>query len=274
MGGAGGLSALPLVAGAVAPLLGRAGTQAGTQAGAQAGVGAGQITSPVTPKPTFMEGLKTMATKPETILGAGSLLASMAPKTPQFQMPSSVAELQSKLMSGQALSPLGQQARTELSRIMTATPTELFPTATDEYYNAALRRTRESYAEAGKQLDAAYNVAGVYGSGEHLAEKAKLQENLARTESALAAETEQRRFELAKTQQYQALQDSLGVDKDTMDDLVGLTGLSVQTAAIMYGAQTADVQAIREALGTLGVEMILKGQGITKQGGVTINLAK
>ncbi len=261
--------------------------------------GAGQVTPTVAPTTVAAPAtaaapaaapfsLKSLVT-PQNILGAGSLLASQAVKQPVFQMPESVELIRSKLLEtqdvineatgevtkGGGLTEVGKQARIELANIMKSTPTELYPTATDEYYNAALRRTRESYAQAQKQLDAAYNLAGVYGSGEHLAEKAKLQENLARTESALTAETEQRRFELARNAQYQAIQDSLGVDKDVMDDLVGLTGLDVQTAAMMYGAQVQDVQQIRESLGTLGVELLIRGTtGQMKTGGININLGQ
>lgn len=255
----------------------------GVQAG---GRPVGGITPTATPGATtpaaatggILEKVKGLAT-PQNILGAGSLLTSMAPKTPKFEFPSSVNDLRSKLMAGEGLSPLGQQARTELSSILSSAPQELFPTAGDAYYDAALRRTRENYASAQKEMDAAYNLAGVYGSGEHLAEKSKLMEELARTESALAAQTEQRRFELAKTEKYNAIRDALGVDRDTMDDIVGLTGLDVQAAAMMYGAQVEDVQSIREALGTLGVELMMRGTtggglqtGDQTGGGININL--
>ena len=238
-----------------------------------ASTGAGGVS---TGTPSLIKGIGEKAGEfiksPTNILGAASMGASLLPKTPQFEMPSYVSDLQSKLTQGEALSPLGQQARTSLSEILASKPSELYPTANDEYYNAALRRTRESYEQAARQIDANYNLAGTYGSGEHLAEKAKLQEQLARTESALFSETEQRRFELARTAQYQAIQDSLGVDKQVMDDLVGLTGLDVQTAAMVYGAQAADIQAIRESLGTLGVELLMRGTGVKQDGGVNINL--
>ncbi len=273
------LSTAPQTLGIGQSILGSAmGAGIGSQIGQAPKVttqGVGQIT-PVPPTPAAPFSLKSLVT-PANILGAGSLLASQGIKQPTFQMPESVEMIRSKLLATGAeggLTDIGKQARLELGNIMKATPTELYPTATDEYYNAALRRTRESYAQAEKQLDAAYNIAGVYGSGEHLAEKAKLKENLARTESALAAETEQRRFELARNAQYQAIQDSLGVDKDVMDDLVGLSGLDVQTAAMMYGAQVQDVQSIREALGTLGVELLVRGttgKGM-QTGGININL--
>ena len=267
-----------------ANLLGSPSGLVGPATEAQAAKGAASLAQvPVSPvsggvagagTPSLMEGVGKSLIKPETILGAGSLMASQAPKTPQFEMPSQVADIQAKLMQGEALSPLGQQARSELSKIMASKPSELYPTANDEFYNAALRRTRQSYATAEEQLDAAYNNAGMYGSGEHLAAKAKLKEELARTESGLAAETEQRRFELARTAQYTATQDALGVDKNVMDDLAGLTGLDVQTAAMIYGAKTADVQAIRENLGTLGVELLLRGQGVQKSGGLNINIGQ
>lgn len=240
---------------------------------------AGQVvpSTPIAPAgKTLLEQAKELVNLPN-ILGAGSLMASTVGKTPQFEMPSQFTELQNKLMSGQALSPLGQQAQTELSNILKSTPSELYPTANDEYYNAALRRTRESYAEATKQLDAAYNVAGVYGSGEHLQAKADLQEELARTESAMAAEIEQRRFEMGVNAKYQAVQQALGVDQNVMNDLLGLSGLSVQTAAAMYNANVADVEEIRKALGTLGSELLIRGttgQGMKGTTGININLGQ
>ena len=219
------------------------------------GVGAGgtQTTSGI------MSGIGKLAT-PQNILGAATLGSSLLPKTPEFKMPSYVSDLQSKLMAGQTLSPLGQQARSELSSILSSTPQELYPTANNAYYDAALRRTRTAYEEAQKNLDAAYNVAGVYGSGEHLAAKAKLQQQLTNAESDLYAQTEQRNFELARTEKYNAIQTALGVDAATMDDIVGLTGLDVQAAAMAYGADAADVQAIRDALGTAGIELLLRGK--------------
>ena len=199
---------------------------------------------------------------PQTVLGAGSLLASSAPKAPVFEMPSSVGDIRSKLLSPEGeggLTPVGQQARLELGNILKSQPQELYPTANDAYYNAALRRTRENYAIAEQQLDAAYNNAGMLNSGEHLAQKAKMKEELARTESALASETEQRRFELARSDKMEAIQKALAVDRDTMDDLVGLSGLDVQTAAMMYGAKVEDVNSIRQALGTAGSELLIRG---------------
>lgn len=235
--------------------------------------------APTPPKPSFMDKVGEFATQPSNLLGAGSLAASMAPQTPQFEMPSSVGDIRSKLLSPEGgLTPLGQQAQLELGNILKSQPQELYPTANDAYYNAALRRTRENYAIAEQQMDAAYNNAGMLNSGEHLAQKAKMKEELARTESALASETEQRRFELARTAKYQAIQEALKVDKDTMDDLVGLTSLDVQTAAMMYGAKVEDVKSIRDALGTSGKELLLRGttppgyqQGL---GSVNISLGK
>jgi len=241
------------------------------QTNVKAGVGGGI-------EKTGEKNLFQKLTSPENILGTGLVGASMLPKTPTFQMPSSIEDIRRKLLSGQGLTPLGQQAQAELQTILKTPASELYPTANDEYYNAALRRTRENYTEAQKQLDAAYNLAGVYGTGEHLAAKAKLQEELARTESALASETEQRRFELARTEKYNAIQQALGVDAATMDDLVGLTGLDVQTAAMIYGANVQDVQQIRQALGTLGTELLIRGTqkpGVfTGTGGININLGR
>ena len=59
-----------------------------------------------------------------------------------------------------------------------------------------------------------------------------------------------------------------------MDDLIGLTSLDVETAARAYGARVEDVKQIRESLGTLGIELLLRGttgKGM-QTGGININL--
>ena len=285
-GGAGGLAASPLlgatlgagIGSTLAPTTLPSVPLTGTSAGLPPIPTAGQVAPAATPltgaiPKTFMEQAKGLVT-PQNILGAGSLLASTMGQQPQFTMPSQFTELQNKLMAGQALSPLGQQAQMELGNILKSTPTELYPTANTEFYNAALRRTRESYAEAAKQLTAQYNLYGVAGSGEHLQALSDLQEELARTESALYAETEQRNYELGMSQKYSAIQQALGVEQNVLNDLLGLTGLSVQVASQMYFADVNDVTELRKALGTLGSELLIRGTtGQMKGGqGVTINL--
>lgn len=221
--------------------------------------GGSQVTQSQTP--SFTKQISDFASKPSTVLGAGSLLASTAVNSPKFEFPSEFYDLQSKLKSGESLSALGEQAKSELSKILSAGPTEFDPEKKQAYLDSVNANIEKNYELAQKQLDAVYTNAGVYGSGEHLAEKAKLQEQLAKAKSGIAAEFEKDLFQYGSSQKYQAIQDSLGVDKQTMDDLVGLTGLSVQAAALAYGAKVEDVMAIRESLGTLGTELILKGSG-------------
>lgn len=239
------------------------------------GIGGGaQAAVPAAVPKTLMENIGAFASQPTNLLGAGSLAASMAPKTPQFEMPPIVSDLRGKLMAGEALSPLGQQARTSLSEIMAAKPTELYAPAKDEYYQATLRRTRSAYEEAQKNLDKAYNAAGVYGSGEHLAAKDKLAQQLTNAETDLYAQTEQRNFELAQTEKFKAMQEALGVDKDQLSDIVGLTGLDIQTAAMIYGAQVEDVKQIRESLGTLGIELLSRQGKMQGTPGININVGQ
>lgn len=240
-----------------APLLGN------VQAGA--GGGSSILQAPVVKAPaTSGFSFKELIT-PNNVIGGASLLGSIATPSPQFQMPDSVEELRKKLIEGQGLSPLGQQAQAELGNILRSSPQELYSPANDAYYAETNRVIDEQYGQAKRQLDAAYNNAGMLGSGEYMAELNKLMQAQANAKSAFAQTENQRRFELARTDKYRAIQDSLGVDKNTMDNLVGLTGLDVQTAAMLYGAKVADVQAIRESLGTLGVELISRGQSPNQQ---------
>ena len=227
--------------------------------------------------PPIPKTLKDLVNVPN-VLGAGSIIGSMGAQQPEFQMPSTVEDIRKKLIEQTeegkgGLTEVGKQAQLELGNILKSTPQELYAPNKDAYYEAALRRTRLSYETAKKNLDAAYNLAGVYGTGEHLAAQDKLAQQLTNAEADLYAQTEQRNFELARTAKYSAIQDALQVDRDVMDDLVGITGLDVQTAAMIYGAKAADVTAIREALGTLGAEMILRGTtGAGKQPNISLSL--
>lgn len=252
--------------------------------GVNTGTGLAASGNPAAPaSKTLIEQAKGLVNVPN-VLGATSILGSMAAPQPQFEMPSTVEDIRKKLLEQTQVDPVtgemkqggltevGKQAQLELGNILKSTPQELYAPNKDAYYQAALRRTKTSYEEAKKNLDAAYNIAGVYGSGEHLAAQDKLAQQLTNAEADLFAQTEQRNFEFAQNQKYQAIQTALGVDKDTMDDILGLTALDVESAARAYGAKVEDVKQIREAMGTLGVELILRGTtGAGKQ--PTINFA-
>lgn len=198
---------------------------------------------------------------PGNVLGAGSLLGAMGQQTPQFQMPDSVEELRKKITEGQGLSPLGQQAQSELGTILKSTPQELYAPANDAYYAETNRTIDKQYAQAKQQLDAAYNNAGMLGSGEYMAELNKLIQAQANAKDSFAQTENQRRFELARTDKYRAIQDSLQVDKNTMDNLIGLTGMDVNMAASVYGVKASDVEQMRNLLGTAGIMAITNSQG-------------
>lgn len=215
-------------------------------------------TAPTAPSSGFS--FKDLAT-PANIMGAGSLMGAMGQQTPQFQMPDSVDQLRQKIMAGNGLSPLGQQAQTELGNILKSSPTELYGTGNDAYYAETNRVIDEQYGQAKRQLDAAYNNAGQLGSGEYMAELNKLTQAQANAKSSFAQTENQRRFELARTDKYRAIQDSLGVDKTTMDNLIGLTGMDVNMAAAVYGVKSSDVEQMRNLLGTAGIMAITNTQG-------------
>lgn len=272
---AGGATLTPLAPTGQAPLIGQTPPVGAAPTTVGAPTAPGAVPGGITPAaPTGILGRAAEALKsPQTLLGLGTSAAGLIPKTPEFQLPASVSQLQQRILSEQGLTDIGQQARGALQDILSTPASERFPVASDDFFDATLRRTRESHERALEEIDAAYNRAGVLGSGEHLAARAELNEQLARTESQLAAQVDQRRFELARTEQYQAIQEALGVDKQVMDDLVGITGLDVELAAQIYGAKVADVNAIREALGTLGSELLIRGLGPQTPGTVNINPA-
>lgn len=152
----------------------------------------------VAPTPTGLGAIAKRLVSPEGLLGAGALMAGAAPKAPEFEMPPRIAELEEAFLTQGGISEIGIAARGELLKTLQARPEELYPVADDAFIEASLRGTRESYERAAEQLDKNYNIAGVYGSGEHLAAKDKLREELAQLESDFMALEQNRRFTMAQ----------------------------------------------------------------------------
>jgi hypothetical protein len=112
-------------------------------------------------------------------------------------------------------------------------------------YTRAKRALEEGYTDARTELDTIYNQAGMIDSGEYRDAVAKLETKKADANELLAAQ----------------------IDEQTMNDLLGLTNLDVSIAAAKYGADAADVAALRQILGTAGGTMLssgLKGLGVTQ----------
>lgn len=257
------------------PGLGAGNTTAGlgTSAGSAIAPATSAVTQPATQAAKSAFSFKDLVT-PSNVLGGGALLGALGQQTPQFQMPDSVEELRQKILSGNSLSPLGQQAQGELSNILNSSPQELYAPANDAYYAETNRTIDKQYTQAKSQLDAAYNNAGQLGSGEYMDQLRKLNEAQANAKDAFAQTENQRRFELARTDKYKAIQDSLGVDKSTMDNLIGLTGMDVNMAASAYGVKANDVTEIRKLLGTLGTNALFPPQQVSLLGGNNANASQ
>lgn len=204
---------------------------------------------------------------PKNILGAGMTLASTMGKQPEYPEVD-IESLRTSLLSGEGISPLGQQARAKLSSIMSAKPGELYPTGTDAYYQSAMRQTEVAYQRAQESLAKRYNMfdPNYQQSGEYQELTRRLDKELADVKSDFAIQEEQRRFELSRSQQYQAVQQALQVDEATMRELIGLTGLSIDQAAKKYQVAVDDVNEIRKALGGLGGQLISSGLQTSNQG--------
>jgi hypothetical protein len=237
------------------------GTGIGVRGGAGAGGGAG------TQAPTTLGAkLGQVLTKPETILGGAGVLGSMAIKQPAYpELPVDVEGIRTSLLSGEGLSPLARRARTSLTEIMNKKPEELYPVAKDAYYDAALRQTRLAYQRAQEALAKRYNLVdpNYAQSGEYQELARRLDTELANIETDYAQTEEQRRFELARQTQYQAIRDALNISDRDMQTLLGLTGLSIEQAAAEYNVKAQDVDELRRALGGLGGQLLVSG--ITSQ---------
>lgn len=240
-----------------------------SQAGNLFGATAPQVATETIGKSLF-SGFKN----PQTILGATSILGSTGLSAPQFEMPASVSEFKNSLLAGKGFSQLGAEAQAQLQKALETDPTKL-PETTDQYYSSIVQKIDENYDLAAQQLDAQYNQLGMYGSGEHLAAKQNLQNDLAQTKSSIYAEIANDQYKFATQQKFQALTTALNVDAGTLAGFLELAALDVNLAAQQYQMSVEDVNAIKGYMGDIGMQLISQGLGLPAgfgSSGTTINI--
>jgi len=193
--------------------------------------------------------------QPQNLLGVGSMIGSAVPQTPEYEAPSFVGDLTSRMLGGKAVSEIGQRARGELTDVMGREGVwgEQMP---DEYFTTATRRVDESYDQAEKDLVKRYKHYGAEGSSDFTNDLRELRQDQAREKAALGTELEARWYTQALTRSYDSIKQALNVDDTVMNDLLGLAGMQIQEAAFKYGAEVADVQSLREALGLTGAALL------------------
>ncbi len=230
-------------------------------------------------------------------LGAGSALlgTSAAIPSPQFQMPASVGNLSNTIQrqinptgnvpgmldangnpipSAGGLTTVGKQGNLDLSKILTTPESTQNPALApnDPYFASTFQTIDQNFQNAKQQLDAAYNQVGQLGSGEYMTQLNQLTQATANDKDQIVAQENQRRQELGQSQQFQAIQTSLGVDTQTMNDLAGITGIDVQTASLQYGVDATQVQDLRNMLGGVGTSLVNKGLGLNAAPTTSVNL--
>lgn len=208
-------------------------------------------------------------------LGAGLLGASSLIPSPSFQLPQQVGQLESQLASGQAGGPLGQSSSAALQGIISSPPGALSPAlqANDPYFASTFQQIDQNFQNAKAQLDASYNSAGQLGSGEYQDQLRQLTQNTADQKNQYVAQENQRRQELGQQEQLSAIQSALGLSAQQTQELVGLTGLDVQAAALKYGVSASDVTALRNTLGTVGGNLLGQGLGVNTSPTIQLKLA-
>jgi hypothetical protein len=193
--------------------------------------------------------------KPNNVAGLALMGASALPTNATYQSPELMGQMTAKLLGGKGITELGMQSRDMLSKMM-STPISEQMKATDPWLTRASTKLDEAYADAEKALTRKFKGYGATDSKEFMQEMTKLQSNKAAEKASLQYEAQEREYVRVQNQQYDAVKTSLGIDDATMKDLLGLTQMSVEEAGLKYGADAADIQSLREALGMGGAAML------------------
>jgi len=193
-------------------------------------------------------------TDPKLLLGAGLTGASALLQQPQYQTPQSVTDLENQIKSGGTATALGAQSQAALQKLIATPPSSLNPAlqADDPYFQSTFANMDNQFKNAKAQLDASFNANGQLGSGEYQDQLRQLTQSYNDAKNQYVAQENQSRYLTGQQQQLSAIQQALGVDQNTMNDLVGLSGIDAQTAAIKYGVDAQSVQQLRQIMGTVG----------------------
>lgn len=189
------------------------------------------------------------------LMGSGAFLNT--PKAPE--MPSYIGDLTAGLLGGSGLTDVGKMGRSELMKVMGQEGIYSPSTVSDPYYEAATRRVDEAYDKAEKDMVKRYKHYGGEESQDFNLALGKLRQDQAREKAAIGVELNERKWAAQLNRTYDAVKTAIGVDDNTMKDLLGLTQLSMEQAAMMYGIEVADVKSLREALGLGGSALVQYG---------------
>lgn len=197
--------------------------------------------------------------KPENLLGIASMTGSALQRTPDYQGPAYLGQLTEAMLGGKGISDIDKQSRALLGDVQMGEGRWGYEGASDEYFNAATRRIDESYEQAEKDLLKRYKHYGGEESQDFNMALQRLRQDQAREKAAIGTEMEERKWVAAQNRSYDAIKAGLGLGDADMKNLLGLTGMAVEEAAMKYGAEVADVMSLREALGLGGATMLNMG---------------
>jgi hypothetical protein len=228
--GTGASATSPLLSGLVAP------ATATTAAGTAAGSGGGLLSS----------GLL------KNLMGPGLLASSMLPQNPSFQMPSSVADLRSRVATG-AVTPVGQANQAEIQRIINSPLSQVYPdSATSPEVQSQLDLLEKAKQ---KDIETLQKQAATFGSpygGEITGATQNLMDTYAGQENALTTQAALNMQNQEVNAKLTAMSQASGIDQTSMSELAGLTGLDVEAVATKYGVDVSTVNQLRQLLGTAG----------------------
>ena len=186
----------------------------------------------------------------QTLAGLGLMGMSAIPQTPTYQPPSEIAQQQSQLSSGKGLTPLAGQTQETLSKIL-ADPYG----TTDPYIKSIINQLDQQKELEDAALAQQFQAGGTFNSGDYQVAKA----NLDKKYSEMKANT----VTQANYQMYtNALSSAIGVSQQDAANILGLTGMDANAAAVQYGANVADIQSLRQMISQAGQMVTAGGLGL------------
>ena len=199
-------------------------------------------------------------------IGIASFLGSAMIKTPEYEGPAVSYDEISKLAARGPMPPSGRLVAAEVQKVLGAPYGQAYAAIAEPYARQAQALLSKNYTEQNRLLDQQYESAGMLNSGQHQAARQRLAQQASTEVQNIHADVAVKLA--AQEGDLRAAFAGIGLqlEQSTMQDILGITGMEANQAAVMYGAKVEDIASLRGLFASAGSLFTASALGLTGSG--------
>lgn len=180
-----------------------------------------------------------------------ALLGAQSMKTPEYDVPSAESVYQGyRGRADELTGPITEQGRTAAAKILeyAKDPTAVAGPAVDNYFNAINQEANWAMDTMLADVDARYQASGTYGGSDWQRDRNNAIAKVTNNANLQKGQIQQQVFQQQLTTHVAAIADAYAMDQAALEQLVGLTQMSIYEASVKYGIKAQEVADLRKAM--------------------------